>query len=276
MADEIQRHRIDIVCPECGQTQTEPALVISTQCRFCRANFQVHLGKGVVRTHPVTRFKTPNKDCDAEAELHLESRKPLAPLRKGPVIQPPQSFWMRLFNPTRPPRPITCFTCNHSYLAAGEAQSSQCPKCCGYISLQDHDINTYWNRRIQTGADVFIKKSGLVDGVDIECHNLTVVGAVTGSVKCSGNLVIRSSGKISGKIYCKNLRIEKGAKVDFSNPVIAETAYINGKVRGQIFCTGTVTLEKRAQLQGLIRTSNLITKPGAKHIGSVDTPPSPT
>ena len=48
MADETPRHRIEVACPECGETQAEPALVVSTQCRSCRANFQVREGKGVV------------------------------------------------------------------------------------------------------------------------------------------------------------------------------------------------------------------------------------
>ena len=68
MADEPQRHRIEVACPECGKLQFEPALVVSTQCRACRANFQVREGKGVVRKHPVTRLAVPRKDSDPEPE----------------------------------------------------------------------------------------------------------------------------------------------------------------------------------------------------------------
>jgi cytoskeletal protein CcmA (bactofilin family) len=52
--------------------------------------------------------------------------------------------------------------------------------------------------------------------------------------------------------------------------VIATSASIDGNVRGQISCTGTVTLEKRAHLQGLVRTSSLIVKSRAKHTGSIE------
>ncbi len=270
MADEPQRHRIEVTCPECGHLQSEPALVISTQCRACRANFQVRAGQGVVRDRPVTRLAKPRKDSDPEPELAPEKVIIQPLLRRGPAEQAPQSFLKRLFNPAKPPRDIRCFTCSHSYTTVAEAQSSQCPKCSGYISLVDYDITDNWNRRIQTCGDVVIQKSGTVTGVTVQCHNLTVLGELAGSVECSGDLIIRSNGKIIGKVTCKNLRVEKGARVEFLNPVSATTAFIDGNVRGQIFCTGSITLEKRAQLQGLVRASSLVVKPGAKHIGTIE------
>lgn len=270
MADEPQRHRIEVTCPECGHVQAEPALVVSTQCRSCRANFQVREGKGVVRNRPVTRLAKPRKDSDPEPDPPPAAATTQSMLRRGPVVAPPQSFLMRLFNPVKPPRAIHCFTCGHSYTTVGEAQSSQCPKCSGYISLIDYDITEQWNRRIQTCGDVIIQKSGSVSGVTLQCHNLTVLGELAGSVECSGDLVIRSHGKIIGKVTCRNLRVEKGARVEFLNPVNATTAFIDGNVRGQISCTGAVTLEKRAHLQGLVRTTSLIVKPGAKHTGTIE------
>lgn len=269
MADELPRHRIEVTCPECGESQFEPALVVSTQCRACRANFQVRAGKGVVRTRPITRLKAPRKDSDPE-EAQPETPKLQPFLCRGPVVQAPQSFLQRIFNPARPSRQISCFDCGHSYSTVGEAQSSQCPKCSGYVSLQDHEIITYWNRRIQTGGNVIIQKSGTVAGVNIQCHDLTVLGELAGSVECTGDVIIRTSGKITGNVQCRNLRVEKNARVEFLNPVNAETAYIDGNVRGQIFCSGAITLEKRAHLQGLVRTANLIVRPGAKHTGTIE------
>lgn len=277
MADEHHRHRIEVTCPECGQVQFEPALVISTQCRACRANFQVSGGKGVARTRPVTRLAPPRKDSDPEPERGAIPQKVQPYLKKRTTGPPPRSFLMRLFNPLKPPREITCFNCGHDYKAIAEAQSSQCPKCSGYISLLDYDITEHWNRRIQTCGDVVIQKTGVVTGVTLQCHNLTVLGELAGSVECTGDLVIRSHGKIIGKVHCRNLRIEKGAKVEFLHPVTAASAYIDGTVRGQISCSGAITLEKRAQLQGLVRTTSLVVKPGAKHTGTIEMiPATPT
>lgn len=268
MADEPQRHRIEVACPECGHVQIEPALVVSTQCRSCRANFQVQDGKGVVRAKPTTRLAKPRKDSDPEPAAPQPKVQPV--LRVGPPPPPQRSLLMRLLRPTKPRREVSCFTCGHLFTAIAEAQSSQCPKCGGYVSLLDYEITEPWNRRIQTRGNIVIQKTGKVSGVTLRCHNLTVLGELAGSVECSGDLVIRSHGKIIGNVQCRHLRIEKGARVEFLNPVQAATATIDGQVRGQISCTGAVTLEKRALLHGLVRTSSLVVKPGAKHTGTIE------
>jgi cytoskeletal protein CcmA (bactofilin family) len=273
MADEPQRHRIEVACPECGHTQIEPALVVSTQCRGCRANFQVKDGRGVIRKHPITRLAKPLKDGDPEPTPEPVKPKPV--FRSGPTAPPKRSLLMRLLNPQKPPREVSCFGCGHVYNAIAEAQSSQCPKCSGYVSLADLQISDHWNRRIETRGNVTIEKTGAVSAATIRCHHLTVLGSLAGSVDCSGDLIIRSHGKIIGSVQCRNLRIEKGARVEFLSPVTASSATIDGQVRGQISCTGSITLEKRALLHGLIRTSGLVVKPGAKHTGTIEMITSP-
>src|ERR1035437_5043176 len=160
MADEPQRHRIEVACPECGHLQIEPALVVSTQCRACRANYQVRDGKGVIRKHPVTRLAPPRKDSDPEPPP--VAAKPPLTLRKGPPEPPPRSFLLRWLQPVKPRRAVTCFNCNHAFTTSAEAQSSQCPKCSGYVSLLDYQISGPWNRLIQTCGNVVILKTGAV------------------------------------------------------------------------------------------------------------------
>jgi len=269
MADEPQRHRIVVACPECGHSQAEPALVVSTQCRACRANFQVVDGKGVSRSHPVTRLAKPRKDDDPEPPPPPPTTL-TSPTRFGPSAQPERSFWMRLFRPAKPAREVICFACKHPFKAIAEAQSSQCPKCGSYINLADYDVTQHTDTRIHTRGNVVIRKTGTLAGTSVYCHHLTVLGALAANVECSGDLVIRSHGKIPGTIKCRHLRVEKGARVEFLHPVTAVTATINGEVRGQISCSGGITLEKRARFHGLIRAADLIVKSGARHTGTVE------
>jgi cytoskeletal protein CcmA (bactofilin family)/uncharacterized CHY-type Zn-finger protein len=269
MADEPQRHRIEVACPECGHSQTEPALVVSTQCRACRTNFQVRDGKGVTRSSPVARLAKPRREGEPDPEPPAAG-KPKLPPRFGPSGPPRRPLLMRLIRPAKPPRDVICFACEHPFTAIAEAQSSQCPKCGSYVSLIDHDITGHSNSRIETRGNVIIRKTGSISGVTVRCHHLTVFGGISASVECSGDIVIRSHGKIPGTIHCRHLRVEKGARVEFLHPVTAVTATIDGEVRGQISCSGSVTLEKRARLHGLIRTSDLIVRSGAKHTGTVE------
>lgn len=245
-------------------------MVVSTQCRACRANFQVIDGKAVSRPRAATRVaKVRPENPVAEPEHKV------GPFKKEAFVPPKPSLLRRLIFRQKPPREVTCFNCGHTHKAVGEAQSSQCPRCSSYISLRDYVIAEVWNRRIQTRGDVIIEKTGVVSGITIQCHNLTVLGELAGSVDCSGDLVIRSHGKILGKVSCRQLRIERGAKVEFLNPVNAVSAYIDGNVRGQISCTGSITLEKRAHLQGLVKTASLVIKEGAKHTGAIEMVQSP-
>lgn len=271
MADETQRQRIELVCPECGHHQQEPAIVVSSQCRACQAYFEITDGRVVSRPktiEPFAKVRTRNPSDEAFEPIPAAQGGP--PRKPSMSERPKRPLWMRLLQPLKPPRLTSCFECSHPFEALGNAQSSQCPKCGSYVSLLDYEIGENWNRNIQTRGDVKILKSGTIAGASVRCHDLIVLGDLNGTVECSGDLVIRSHGKIIGAVQCRHLRVEKGARVEFLNPVKAGSASIDGQVRGQIHCTGVVTLQKRAQLDGLVRTTSLVVKPGARHNGVIE------
>jgi len=268
MADEPQSHRIQVSCPECGNQQSEPKMVFSTVCRSCNSNFKVLGGKAAPSNKVEKTFTKILKESSDELEPLAQETRPR--LHNEPSAPSKRSILQRFFNPIQPPRDITCLECSNPFTALGDASSSQCPKCGSYISLKNYEISEHWNRRIETRGDIKILKSGTIAGATVKCHHLTVMGELSGSVECSGDLIIRSHGKIIGMVKCNNLRVEKGARVEFLNPVSAVTARIDGQVHGQISCSGSITLEKRAQLHGLVRTSSLIVKPGAKHNGIIE------
>jgi cytoskeletal protein CcmA (bactofilin family) len=273
MADEPQRHRIRIECPECGNSQPEPAMVVSTQCRNCRSGISVIDGKCVARKTSTVRVAKSPPEAMPE---------PPAPLPAAPPKPTFRETLQRLLNPPTPPRELTCFGCHHHFTASGNAQSSQCPKCCGYLSLLDHEITTLWERSIKTCGNVVIRKNGIFNAASLACHHLTLLGSIHCPVVCSGDLVIRTHAKINHPVHCRNLIVEKGSRVEFLGTVHAETARIHGNVRGQLTCTGQVTLQKRSQFHGLVRTTSLVVQAGAHHFGTVEiisadtTPPNPT
>ena len=83
-------------------------------------------------------------------------------------------------------------------------------------------------------------------------------------------LAIRSHGRIIGNVKCRELKVERGAEVEFQGDVHAERAYIDGQVKAQLTCTGTITLEKKAHLQGLARAGALVVMAGARHTGLME------
>jgi cytoskeletal protein CcmA (bactofilin family) len=156
------------------------------------------------------------------------------------------------------------------FSAVADAQSSQCPKCGGYVSLRDYDIGEAWNRGIETRGNIVVRKSGSIGKVGVRCHHFSAQGRIAADIDCSGDILVRGDAKFTGTIHCHRLRIEKGARVEFLQPVHAAQVWIEGDVLGQIFCTGPVTLEKRALLKGPIRTTSLVLRKGARHEGCVE------
>lgn len=245
-------------------------MVVSTACRACGHHFQVRDGKAVHRAKPSTRYAA-DRSSEADSEPEPEPSRPLSPFRRPePPARRPQTLLQRLFGLNPKPRVIRCFNCELEHTTVGDAQSSQCPSCGAYISLRNYEIDDRWNRRIQTRGNVTILKTGVVSGVPIVCHHLTVLGELAAAVDCSGDLVIRSHGKIPGHVRCETLRVERGAKVEFLSTITAGRVVIDGLVTGQIHCSGSVTLEKRAKLNGLVRATRLVVKQGATHNGPME------
>lgn len=271
MASGPARQRIEVFCPQCGNAQSEPGIVVSTACRSCGSHFEVKDGKAVDRSKPTARF-APNRssEADPEPDPQPEPSKPLTPFRRpDPLVQRPQTLLQRILGRNPAPRKVVCFDCGVAHTTVGDAQSSQCPACGAYISLRNYKIDDRWSRRIQTRGDVVISKTGAVSGAPIVCHHLTVLGELAAAVDCSGDLLIRSHGKIPGNVRCGILRVERGAKVEFLNTIHAAEVFIDGQVSGQIHCTGAITLEKRAKLSGLVQAARLTVKQGASHSGTM-------
>lgn len=60
---------------------------------------------------------------------------------------------------------------------------------------------------------VTLERESVTEG-QLYCHDIEVLGEFSGSINASGNLIVRSSGKLSGKIQAKNISIYPGAEVN--------------------------------------------------------------
>src|SRR6476469_170927 len=96
MASGQARQRIEVSCPECGHSQEEPGIVVSTACRACGFHFQVKDGKAVARLKPTTRVAA-DRSSEPDSEPEPEPSKPLSPFRRPePPVHRPQTFLQRL------------------------------------------------------------------------------------------------------------------------------------------------------------------------------------
>ncbi len=257
------RGRILVDCSECGESQDEPELVVSTICKACGSHLEIEEGEVVPKQKFGTRLLSADElEAHKRAESELESQ-PIGESRFGRLL--------RVFSkPEAKFRNVICYHCGEGFQTISSALSSQCKRCGGYISLRDYTINQAWRRRIQTRGDVMIQREGSIVGVNVQCHHLTVLGRLAASVECSGDIRIQSHGRILGNVKCDELRVERGAEVEFQGEVHARTAYIDGELKAQLTCDGTITLEKKAHLKGLAKARGLVVKEGARHTGSME------
>lgn len=275
------KNSVALACPECGHEQHEPRIAVSTYCRGCSTHYKIEAGKAVPKkVHPSNPFASlhgsgasprlrgqPAQGAAPEtppATDHGTGAKPAAPPAEAPRRKPATSPQQK-----RSTRDVSCFECGHIHRAPLGASSTLCPSCGAYISLKDYDIRENWSRGIQTRGNVVIHRKAAVTGITIRCHDLTVLGKLTGGVDCSGDFIIQSHGKIMGKVRCKRLIVEKRAQVDFSNPVKCEDAIIDGKVTGHFTCTGKLHLKKKATLSGDIKVATMAVDEGARHHGQI-------
>ncbi|NOX99218.1 MAG: polymer-forming cytoskeletal protein, partial [Verrucomicrobia bacterium] len=167
-------------------------------------------------------------------------------------------------------KPIRCFECGHIHEVSVAASSTQCARCSLYISLSDQEIREHYSRNIRTRGDVVIHRKGSVIGCEIACHNLTVLGKISGSVDCSGNAIFKNSGKVLGSMHCKHIVVDKKCELDFPQGIIAESADIYGVVRGDILCSGTVHIFKTGSVLGDATAKAIVMKDGGVLTGQMN------
>ncbi len=106
-------------------------------------------------------------------------------------------------------------------------------------------------------------KSGLIDSPsrnsigngtiikgDIESNgDFRIDGELTGTIRTKGKVVIGSTAKVEGDVFCQNADIE-------------------GLVNANMNVSELLTLKKTAKLNGNISTNKLAIEPGAKFLGS--------
>jgi cytoskeletal protein CcmA (bactofilin family) len=294
---------VEITCPLCGSRQQESRLAVSSYCKKCGAYLSFEKD-GKVNARPLTppdpfanRPPQPEVEVDyspREEEPRAEIR-PLIRVRKSPEPieddsdadnepepapqkKPPRSDGRYQGAPAAGESPtqskivtrdVTCFECGTVNAANVLANSTQCRNCGRMISIADRDIHETWTSPIQTRGTVHIHKKGLVRAAPIQCHDLIVEGTFTDNAECSGDLIIRRTGKISGKVKCRRLLVEKRAKVEFLRPVEMEEGKIDGIVTGNLACRGLLALEKKSILTGNLKVGRITIADGAKHNGQV-------
>jgi cytoskeletal protein CcmA (bactofilin family) len=171
------------------------------------------------------------------------------------------------------PRVVVCFECEATHKVAAASTSTICPRCSTYLDLRDLDIKDRTNQRIRTRGNVTVQKKGALLGTSVHCGNLTVHGAVSGSIYAAGEVHLKMDGKIIGEIRCQKFILDKKCEVHCLQPVYAEVVEIHGHVTGHFHATKCISLSRHASLTGSATARTMSVERGAILNGQVQVPP---
>lgn len=171
---------------------------------------------------------------------------------------------------------VRCFRCHHIQEVSRFAKSTQCGRCSVYINLADHEITSPRELTLRTRGDITIGRRGSLTKCEIACHNLTAHGTIDAFVDCSGRAVFRRSGVVRGHLHCRKTVIGESASIEFPDGLHTGQADIQGKVKGDITCSGTVRIAPGAEIEGSIRAVRVDLKEGARVHGETTIDPATT
>ncbi|MGB0155137.1 MAG: polymer-forming cytoskeletal protein [Verrucomicrobiales bacterium] len=171
---------------------------------------------------------------------------------------------------------VRCFRCFHIQQVSRFARSTQCERCCVYISLANYEVKTHKSHTLQTRGDIIVAKRGSLTDCEIACHHLVANGSIDAYVDCSGDATFRKSGVVRGEVFCRRLLIDKHCEVEFPDGVKVQRADINGTLKGNLTCSGSVKISKTGVVEGDVKAIDITIKEGGAVNGETDIDPDTT
>ena len=295
--------RVEIRCPHCGNTQLEPELAQSTNCRKCGGYIQLKKGRKSAgadegRGHPLPSQKVEGAKGRVEVrcphcgniQLEAESAKSTycrkcsgyIQLEKGRTSAAAQVSQQRSASVFQKVEELLgvqrtfvarCFECEGEREVPKNATSTLCPKCGAYIELQDYKVEGMYTRSIRTGGRLIVTKKGTLNCRRAFCGSADIQGTVRGDLICSGAVTINLKGKLSGSIEAKTVRIEKKSEVEMVYPILAEFVEIDGTISGRIKANRKVVISKTGRLTGSVSARGFIVDKGGYFVGDLSITP---
>lgn len=161
-------------------------------------------------------------------------------------------------------RSVACFECGQEQQISASAASTICSACNGYISLRDVHVRNDSRQKIKTRGDVTIHKKASLHGSSLACHDLEVLGTLSGGVQCTGQASFSSDCRILGVFSCASLIVNKRSKIHFLQPVYAHEIVVSGEATGDFYCSGNVTVKKNGFLRGELIARSVSVEPGGR------------
>jgi len=276
--------RVEVACPHCAHLQWEANGAVSTFCRGCGTHFEISHGRALSTRpgKPATNLRLASDDLWNGGSA-LKAALSTEPARNGAnntsIASAPHSQ-DEDSDPTREMRTVACFECGCEEEVVASANSATCPSCKAHISLRNVHVRNDSRKKIKTRGDVTVHHNASLQGSNLCCRNLKVMGSISGNVECTGTASFYSDSRVRGVLSCEALRIRKNIVVHFEHAVNAREVEIAGEAFGHFFCSGGVEVGPEGLLRGEVIARTIKIDPtgtleASLRICSLEPKPSP-
>ena len=210
----------------------------------------------------------------------------------APVPAPAQPAGGRPAAPGQPPQPaqgattmghtalpprqhIRCFECGYEFNLTGRQHSTYCPKCRTTLDLAGYTIDAECRETLKTLGKIRITPRGSVSSATLMATDLDLQGTIAGcNVTVFRQLtVFPGADFIRHEVKTADLRIEPGAELAMRKESAFRNVDLAGKLKANIYATGSVTLRATSTFNGEIHGAHLVVEEGAVLQGSFDIRP---
>ncbi len=246
--------RVEVACPHCAHLQWESASAVSSFCRGCGTHVEIRRGRAISnrvgRTNKPTLRLASDDLWNGGAALRAPASKPGGNSASRGESAPANGARGEGEESPRELRTVACFECGREQEVTATANSAICPGCKAHISLRNVHVRNESRRKIKTRGDVTIHRNASVQGSNLSCRNLKVMGTISGNVECTGTASFYSDCEVRGVVSCSILRVRKNVTVRFEHAVNAQEVEIAGDAFGHFFCSEGVTVGEGGVLRG--------------------------
>ncbi len=109
------------------------------------------------------------------------------------------------------------------------------------------------------------------------CREVVILGKVAGVLLVEETCRVEARGVQPVQLKAGSFLLERGAEVDFPFPVQADEITVRGHLRGDLYCSGRVTIARRGVVHGKVFARSIQMERGGDlvgplRIGPVDPP----
>ncbi len=218
--------KITVRCPHCSAQQQEPTLAKSTFCRRCSEYFAI--------TPASLADAAPRATAQKPVEAANRWTGASAPV--APVVPAAPTFGGGRVSAAPPPatavEPVSGLLGRIEGLFGGKpkVQVARCFECTG------------WHEVSGTAQSSTCKACGAY----IDLQDYKVTGSFSRNIKTRGTLYVSSRGDLS------------------SSKIVCSQATIHGRMRGNLTCSGKVTIRVQGKIFGSVEAGSLVVEKGSE------------